>query len=110
MPLYVLLSTLTPEGRETLHKNPDRVKAVDQEIEKLGCKVVAQYALLGLYDFVTVIDAPDNATMAHLSVDLGSRRTANYLTLPALPIDEFARTLKGPMHLAKVDSLGTPKP
>jgi uncharacterized protein with GYD domain len=100
MPTYVLLSTLTPEGRETLHSNPDRLRAVDKEIEALGCKVITQYALLGLYDFITVIEGPDNETMAHLSVDLGARRTANFLTLPAIPIDEFAKKLSGPQHLA----------
>lgn len=101
MPLYVLLSTLTPEGRETLHKNPDRLQAVDKEIEALGCKVISQYALLGAYDFITVIDAPDNETMAHLSVDLGARRTANFITLPAIAIADFAAQLKGPSHLAR---------
>ena len=101
MPLYVLLSTLTPEGRETVHKNPDRLKAVDKEIEALGCKVISQYALLGAYDFITVIEAPDNATIAHLSVDLGSRRTANFITLPAIKMEDFAAKLKGPSHLAR---------
>ena len=101
MPLYVLLSTLTPEGRETLHKNPDRLKAVDKEIEALGCKVISQYALLGAYDFITVIDAPDNETVAHLSVDLGARRTASFITLPAIAIEDFEAKLKGPSHLAR---------
>jgi uncharacterized protein with GYD domain len=109
MPIYVLLSTLTPEGRETLHRNPDRVKAVDQEISALGCKVISQYALLGAYDFITIIDAPDNETIAHLSVDLGARRTANFITLPAIAIEDFAAKLKGSSHLAKVDSLSRPK-
>ncbi|MET1081464.1 MAG: GYD domain-containing protein [Burkholderiales bacterium] len=101
MPTYVLLSTLTPEGHETLHKNPDRVRAVDEEIKKLGCKVISQYALLGAYDFLTIIEAPDNETVAHLSVDLGSRRTANFTTLPAISIEDFAAKLKGPEHLAR---------
>jgi len=100
MPLYVLLSTLTPTGRETLHKDPQRMKAVDKEVEKFGCKVISQYALLGPYDFMTVVDAPDNATLAHLVVDLGSRGTTNFITLPALSIDEFAAKLSGPTHLA----------
>jgi uncharacterized protein with GYD domain len=109
MPTYVLLSTLTPEGRETLHRNPDRVKAVDQEISELGCRVISQYALLGAYDFITIIDAPDNETVAHLSVDLGARRTANFITLPAIAIEDFVAKLKGPTHLAKVDHLSKPK-
>ena len=100
MPLYILLSTLTPDGRETLHKDPDRVKAVDEEIQKLGCKVISQYALLGTYDFLTVLEAPDNETVAHLSVDLGARRTANFTTWPAITIEEFTAKLKGPSHLA----------
>ena len=101
MPLYVLLSTLTPEGRETLHKNPGRLQAVDKEIEAMGCKVISQYALLGAYDFITVIDAPNNETIAHLSVDLGSRRTANFITMPVIAIADLAATLKGPSHLAR---------
>ena len=101
MALYVLLSSLTQEGSETLHKNPDRLKAVDKEIEALGCKVVTQYALLGPYDFMTVVSAPDNETIAHLSVDLASRRTAKILTMPAIPIEDFAEKLKGPTHLAR---------
>jgi uncharacterized protein with GYD domain len=75
MPTYILMSTLTPDGRQTLHKDPDRLEQVNREISDFGCKVVAQYAVLGECDFVTVIEAPDNETVAHLSVDLGSRGT-----------------------------------
>ena len=70
MPTYILLSTLTPEGRRTLHSDPDRLDEVNQEITDFGCEVVAQYAVLGSYDFITVIQAADNETVAHLSVDL----------------------------------------
>ena len=100
MPTYVLLSSLTPEGRQTLHKNPDRLEEVNREIEQLGCKVGAQYALLGGYDFLTIVEAPDNATAAHLSVDLGARGTVNITTLPAMSIAEFRKRLTGPKHLA----------
>ena len=78
MPTYILLSTLTPEGRMTLHSNPDRLDEVNQEIEDFGCKVVAQYAVLGLYDFVSVIEAEDNATIAHLALDLGLARDGEH--------------------------------
>ena len=77
MATYVLLTTLTPEGRQTLRKNPDRVE-VNKEVEQFGCKVIAQYAVLGSYDFVSVVEAPDNETAAHLSVDLGSRGTGKH--------------------------------
>ena len=101
MPSYVLLNKLSPAGFETLHKNPDRLDAVQAEIEKMGCKVVAQYALLGEYDFLTIIEAPDNETVAHMSVDQNSRGTSTRVTIPAIPVEAFKATLKGPVHLAK---------
>jgi uncharacterized protein with GYD domain len=101
MATYVLLSSLTPEGRQTLHKNPDRLEEVNKEIEEFGCKVVAQYALLGPYDFITVIEAADNETVAHLSVDLGSRGTVNIMTLPAIPRSQFRDKLKGQKQMGR---------
>ena len=95
MPRYILLSTLTPEGRQTMHKNPDRLEEVNNEVAAFGCKIVAQYAVLGGYDFVSVVEAPDNETVAHLSVDLGSRGTISITTLPAIPTAEFVAKLKG---------------
>ena len=62
MPIYVLLSTLTPEGHQTLHKDPDRLEKVNQEIADFGCNVVAPYAVLGHCDFITIVEAPDNET------------------------------------------------
>ena len=78
MPTYILLSTLTPEGRQTLHKNPDRLEQVNKEIADFGCKVVAQYAVLGSYDFVSIVEAPDNETAAHLSIILSSTRAVSH--------------------------------
>ncbi len=99
MATYVLLTTLTPEGRQTLHKNPDRLVEVNKEVEQFGCKVIAQYAVLGSYDFVSVIEAPDNETAAHLSVDLGSRGTVNMITMPAMQVDAFLAKLKEPKQM-----------
>jgi uncharacterized protein with GYD domain len=93
MSRYILLSTLTPEGRKTLHQHPDRMQEVDNEIKTFGCEVVDQYAVPGQYDFVTVVDAPDNETIAHLAVDLGSRGTVNVMTLPAISIERFSAQL-----------------
>ena len=101
MPTYVLLSTLTPEGRRTLHSDPDRLDEVNREITDFGCEVVAQYAVLGRYDFVTVVEAPDNETVAHLSVDLGSRGTVNIMTLPAIPIAQLRTKLKGSKQMGR---------
>jgi len=101
MPTYILLSTLTPEGRRTLHSDPDRLDEVNQEITDFGCEVVAQYAVLGSCDFVTVIQAPDNGTVAHLSIDLGSRGTVSIVTLPALTMAELRTKLKGPKQMRR---------
>jgi uncharacterized protein with GYD domain len=101
MPTYILLSTLTTEGRHTIHKEPDRIDSVNKEIENFGCKVLAQYATLGQYDFVTIVEAPDNETAAHLSIDLGSRGTVNLQTLPALTPKHLREVLKGPKQMGK---------
>ena len=101
MPTYVLLSTLTTEGGQTLHTHPERMAQVNQEIKDFGCNVVSQYALLGQYDFLTVVEAPDNETVAHLSVDLGSRGTVKVTTFPAIPINDLVEKLKGPKQIGK---------
>jgi uncharacterized protein with GYD domain len=101
VPTYIMLTTLTAEGAHTVHANPDRLTALADEVAKFGCKVVAEYAVLGQYDFVTVVDAPDNETVAHLSVDLGSRGTAKLQTLPAISLEALMAKLKGPDQLGR---------
>jgi uncharacterized protein with GYD domain len=98
---YVLLSVLTPEGGHTLHTHPERMVEVNKEIREFGCTVVAQYALLGPYDFLTIVEAPDNETIAHLSVDLGSRGTVKVTSFPAIPIDGLLEKLKGPTQMGR---------
>jgi uncharacterized protein with GYD domain len=94
MATYVMLSNLTDEGAKTLMQNPARLQEVNKEIEKLGAKVTAQYATLGLYDFVNIVEAPDNATIARVSATLGARGSVRLLTLPAIPVPEFLKSLK----------------
>ena len=89
MPIYILISTLTDEGRKTVKKHPDRIEAVNMEIENMGAKVLAQYAVLGQYDFVNIVEAPNNEAIAKLSIELGSRGTIQIITLPAIPVDDF---------------------
>ncbi len=93
MPTYILLTTLTPEGVQTVKNNPNRIKEVSKEIEQLGATVKAQWATLGHFDFVNVVEAPDETTMARVSLALGSRGTAKYETLSAIPIDDFISAL-----------------
>ena len=95
MATYILLTSLTDEGRKTVKANPGRIREVNKEVESLGAKVIAQYAVLGLYDFVNVVEAPDNETIAKVSVELGSRGTVQIMTLPAIPIETFAKKVKG---------------
>jgi uncharacterized protein with GYD domain len=94
MATYILLSQLTDEGAETLKKNPGRIKEVNQEVESLGVKVLQQYAVLGPYDFVNIVEAPDNLSMARLSVELSSRGSVKITTLTAIPIDEFINSIQ----------------
>ena len=89
MPTYIMLTTLTPEGVQTIRNNPARIREVNREIEQLGATVKSQWATLGRFDFVNVVEAPDEATIARVSMELSSRGTSSYETLTAIPIDEF---------------------
>jgi uncharacterized protein with GYD domain len=94
VPTYILLTTLTAQGVQTLKSNPDRLRAVNQDVEELGARVLHQWATLGEFDFVNIVEAPDVETIARVSVALGARGSAKLQTLPALPIDDFLRTLE----------------
>ena len=89
MATYIMLSRLSPEGVQTIKNNPSRIREVNREVEQLGAEVKAQWATLGQFDFVNVVEAPDEQTMARVSLELGSRGTARYETLVAIPIDDF---------------------
>ena len=95
MATYIMLSTLTDEGRKTLKERPERLQEVNREIEAMGARVTQQFAVLGGYDFINILEAPDNETMARVSVELGSRGTVTLTTLAAIPVDEFTKMLKG---------------
>jgi uncharacterized protein with GYD domain len=102
MGTYILLSKLTPEGRKTIKERPGRIREVAEELEKMGVTVIKQYATLGLYDFINIVDAPDNETISKVSLDLCSRGTVEIMTLAAIPIDSFISALKtGTMGRAK---------
>lgn len=94
MPVYLLLSKLTTEGRKTIKERPGRIFEVNKEIENFGARVVAQYALLGPYDFVTILEAPDAETVAKVSVELSSRGTVEINSLPAIEIEKFSAGMK----------------
>ena len=95
MATYIMLSTLTDEGRKTLKERPERLQAVNKEVESMGARVTSQYAVLGGYDFVNVIEAPSNEVMARIAMELGSRGTIKVTTLPGMPIDQFVEMLQG---------------
>ena len=96
MGLYVLLSTLTEEGRKTVKQRPDRIQKVNEEVEAMGVKILAQCAVLGPYDFVNIVEAPDTATVMRVSVELGSRGTIQVMSMPAMDLDDYLANVASP--------------
>ena len=93
MAIYVMLTTLTDQGRKTIKENPQRIKEVSKEVEAMGVKILAQYALLGPYDFVNILEAQDNKAISRVAVELGARGTLQTLTMTAMTLDEFIGNL-----------------
>lgn len=89
-----MLSTVGPDGAETLRENPDRLKQVNAEVEAMGVRVIAQWALLGPYDFCTVLEAPDEKVMSRVALVLGARGTMKTLTLTAVAIDDYVDAVR----------------
>jgi len=94
MSLYVMLTTLTDEGRKTIKEHPGRIKEVNKEVEAMGVKILAQYALLGRYDFINILEAPSNETISKVAVELGSRGTLQTMTMAAMKVDDFVKSIK----------------
>lgn len=94
MPTYVILSTLTDEGRRTIKEKPKRITEVNKELDRMGVKVKAQYAVLGPYDFVNIVEAKDNETVMNMSLELGARGSVQLMTMPALPVHELLKKRK----------------
>jgi uncharacterized protein with GYD domain len=95
MAIYVMLTTLTDEGRKTIREKPERIKEVNQEVESIGVKIVTQYALLGPYDFVNILEAPNNEIVSRVAIELGARGTLQPMTMAAMPLDDFIKSLGG---------------
>jgi len=94
MPVYIMLTTLTDEGRKTIKAKPERIKEVNREVEAMGAKILAQYALLGPYDFANILEAPSNEAISKVAIELGSRGTLQTMTLAAMEMDEFIKVMK----------------
>jgi len=94
MPIYVMMTNLTDEGRKTVKANPQRIKEVNKEVEAMGVKILAQYVVLGQFDFINILEAKNNETIAKVATELGSRGTLQTMTLAAMTLDEFITTLK----------------
>jgi len=94
MPHYILLSSLTDEGWKTVREKPERIREVNRELQAYGVRVISQYAVLGPYDFVNIVEAADNETIAKVSIELGARGTIKIVSMAAIPIDEFIASVK----------------
>ncbi len=94
MSIYIMMTNLTDEGRKTVKTNPDRIKEVNKEVEAMGVKILAQYVALGQYDFINILEAPNNETIAKVATELSSRGTLQTNTLAALTLDDFIDSLK----------------
>ncbi len=94
MPLYLMLTTLTEKGVQTLNSNPERLRDVNRDLEELGAKILHQWASLGEYDFVNIVEAPDDLTVAKVSVRLGARGSAKLESLPLIPVDQLLASLE----------------
>jgi uncharacterized protein with GYD domain len=89
MPKFVMLSTLGPDGAARLHENPSRLHEVTAEVEAMGVRVLEQFALLGQWDFLNILEAPDEMTMAKVATTLTARGTLKTMTLPAIEVGDF---------------------
>jgi len=94
MATYVILSTLTDEGRRTINENPGRIVEVNKELAKMGIKVKDQYAVLGPYDFVNIVEAKDNETIMAMSLELGARGSVQMMSMPAIPVAGMTKKKK----------------
>jgi len=94
MAIYVMMTNLTDEGRKTVKTNPQRIKEVNKEVEAMGVKILAQYAVLGQYDFINILEAPSHEAVAKVATELGSRGTLQTMTLAAMQLDDFVNSLK----------------
>jgi uncharacterized protein with GYD domain len=94
MPTYIMLTTLTDQGLQTLRANPERLRAVNRDVEAMGARVLHQWACLGPFDFVNVIEAPDAAAISKISVELGARGSAKLQSYELMEIDEFLHAIE----------------
>jgi uncharacterized protein with GYD domain len=95
MGTYVMLTSLTDEGRKTLKERPERIIEVNKEVEAMGVKLVAQYALLGPYDFINILDAPTDTAISKVAMEMGGRGTLRTMTMSAMSVDDFVKGMAG---------------
>ncbi|HIH96563.1 MAG TPA: GYD domain-containing protein [Thermoplasmata archaeon] len=94
MPIYIMASRLTDEGRKTIKERPERIKEVNEEVVQMGAKLIAQYAILGPYDFINILEAKDDETIVQIAIQLGARGTLQMETFAAIPVDDLVKKLK----------------
>ena len=94
MSVYLMLTTLTDKGRDAIQEDPENLREINREVEHMGVKILSQYALLGQYDFVNILEAPNNEAIAKLAIRLSAKGTTQTVTLAALTLEDLIDTLK----------------
>ena len=95
MPKYIMLSKLSEQGLQTLRANPERLKAVNADVEELGAKVLHQWFVLGPYDFINIVEAPDAKTIARVGIAISARGSAHLESYEAIEVDDLVTLLGG---------------
>ena len=94
MAVYLMLTNLTDAGRKAMQEDPETLREVNKEVEHMGVKILDQYALLGQYDFVNILEAPSNEVIAKLAIRISAKGTTQTMTLAAITLDDLIAALK----------------
>jgi len=94
LPLYIILSRLTEKGAQTLFRRPERMKEVNEELERMGLRVLEQYLVFGDWDFLNIVEAKDDKSLAAALINLNMRGTIRTTTYKIMPADELIEAIK----------------
>ena len=89
MPTYIILLRWTQQGIADIKNGPARLDAAKQAFQARGAEIKAHYLVMGQYDLVSIVEAPDDETLAKLVLSVGSLGSVSSETLRAFTEDEY---------------------